>query len=162
MKKLLFFPLLFLALFTVTSCDDDSDNPTPTPTLTETEQNLFGNWKMNSFEEKYYDESGTVIHTSGDVQNSLFEYKEDGTLRYKIGEDPSWNTRKYDLEQESSPKMLNVYNAAGTEVEIAYRIEKLTATEMVLVHEYNNATYEIDGAPYEAARVTKTYNYTKL
>ncbi len=118
---------------------------------------------MNSEDYKYYDENGGVVHTTGQNNlNNIFEYQEDGMLRFKIGEDPTWYTRKYDLEQDSNPKMLNVYNAAGDEIEIAYRIEKLTASEMVLVHEYDeNVTYEINGEDFEAAKAVKTYNYTK-
>ncbi|WP_299707850.1 hypothetical protein [uncultured Pontibacter sp.] len=117
---------------------------------------------MNTEEYKYYDENGTVVHTTGQENlNNQFEYKNDNTVRFKIGEDPTWYTRKFDLELDGDPKMLNVYNAAGDEVEIAYRIQKLTATEMVLVHEYDNDTYEKDGETYEAAKVAKTYTYVK-
>jgi hypothetical protein len=163
MKKLLFLPLLFLALFTITSCDSDSDTPEPISGLTETEKNLYGTWKMDSEDYKYYDENGQEIHATGQTGlNNMFEYKDDGTVRFKIGEDPTWNTRKYDLEQDSNPKMLNVYNGAGDEVEIAYRIEKLTSSEMVLVHEYDeNVMYEVNGEEFEAAKAVKTYNYTK-
>lgn len=159
MKKLLFLPLLFIALFAMTSCDKDD----PTPEQPTIEQTLYGNWKMNSEDYKYYDASGAVIHTTGQSDlNNVFEYKSDGTVRFKIGEDPTWYTRKYDLEKDGSPQMLNVYNPAGDEVEIAYKIQSLTATEMVLVHEYDeNVTYEKDGVNYDAARAVKTYNYTK-
>src|SRR5690606_3201653 len=103
----------------ITSCDD-KDEPTPDTGLTETERNLYGTWKMNSEDYKYYGENGQEVHRTGQNDlNNTFEYNDDGTLRFKIGEDPTWYTRKYDLEQESNPKMLNVYNTAGDEIEIA-------------------------------------------
>lgn len=163
MKKILFFPLLFLALFTITSCNDDDDD-TPTPVYTETQQMLFGNWRMHAFNEDYFNDNDEVMHNYSQQElNNLFEYKEDGTMRFKGEEDPNWGTRKYDVSESGNERTLNVYNAAGTQIETAYKIEKLTATEMVLVDAYDYGSYkDADGNDVTSRRVVKTYEYSKL
>ena len=165
MKKLLFFPLILLVLFTVTSCNDDDDD-TPAPVFTETEQMIFGNWKMHSFNEDYYDDNGDVVHNiSQDNLNNLFEYQEDGTFRFKGEEDENWSNGKFVIEETGGEKKFVVLPASGNRAEATtiYTIETLTATEMVLIDAYDYAPYnDENGNEVISRRVVNTYNFQKL
>src|SRR5690349_15449684 len=130
MKNFLFFPLLFLALFTITSCNDDDD--TPAPVFTETEQLIHGNWRMHTINEDYFNDANEVVHSFfQDELNNQFEYKQDGTFRFKGEEDQNWGTGKYVIEESDGVKRFVVLPASGNRAEATtiYTIDKLTATE---------------------------------
>ena len=164
MKKLLFFPLILLALFTVTSCNDDDDS-TPAPVFTETEQMIFGNWKMHSYNFDFYDDNDEVVFNENrdNNLNNLFEFKQDGTVRFKGEEAENWETRKYEVEENGGVRTMTVMNASGGRENAAvYTIETLSATDMVLTEAYDYETYTKDGQEYVSRRVEKTYEYSKL
>lgn len=163
MKKLLFLPLLVLALFT-TGCNNDSDENGPI--FSETEQLIFGNWKMHAINEDYYNDNDEVVHNfNQDGLNNLFEYKQDGTFRFKGEEDENWNNGKFVIEETDGEKKFVVLPASGNRAEATtiYTIENLTATEMVLVDAYDYASYKDEnGNEVISRRVVKTYTYEKL
>jgi hypothetical protein len=163
MKKLLFFPLILLVLFTVTSCNDDDDD-TPAPVFTETEQMLFGNWRMHSLNYDFFDDNDEVVHNEQATNlNNLFEFRQDGTVRFKGEEAENWDTRKYEVAENGGVRTLTVMNASGgTDNASVYTIETLTATELVLTEAYDYETYMKDGEEHVSRRVEKTFEYSKL
>jgi hypothetical protein len=162
MKKLLFLPLLVLALFTSCSKDDSDDNG---PIFSETEQMIFGNWKMHTINEDYYNDSDEVVHNFNQSGlSNLFEYKQDGTFRYKGEEDANWSSGKYVIEEKDGKKLFVVLPASGVRADATtmYTIDKLTANELVLIDAYAGESYTKDGQTYVSARVVKSYTYEKL
>lgn len=162
MKKLLFLPLLLLVLFTTGCGKDDSDDNGPV--FSETEQMLFGNWRMHSFNYDFYNDNDEIVHNES-IENidNRFEFKQDGTVRFKGEQAENWDSRKYEVSENGGVKTLTVMNASGgTENASVYTIETLTATEMVLSEAYDYETYTKDGEQHVSRRVEKTYNYSKM
>lgn len=162
MKKLLFLPLLLLVLFTITSCDSDDEDKGPV--FTETEKQIHGNWRMHTYNYDFYNDADEVVHNEKmENLDNRFEFKTDGTVRFKGEEAQNWDTRDYVVEESNGVKTLTVMNASGgRENASVYTIETLSATEMVLSEAYDYESYTKNGETKVSRRVEKTYKYQKL
>ncbi|WP_018478687.1 hypothetical protein [Pontibacter roseus] len=163
MKKLLFLPLLVLALFTSCSKDDEENGPA----ATETEKMIFGNWKMHAYNYDYYNDNNEVVHNENRTNlDNRFEFKSDGTVRFKGEEAENWDSRKYVVEEDGTKKMIVILPANGNRAEATtiYTVENLTATDMVLTESYNFEKYGVDanGKDLISAKVEKKYEYSRM
>lgn len=119
---------------------------------------------MHTYNYDFYNDADEVVHNEKmENLDNRFEFKTDGTVRFKGEEAQNWDTRDYVVEESNGVKTLTVMNASGgRENASVYTIETLSATEMVLSEAYDYESYTKNGETKVSRRVEKTYKYQKL
>lgn len=119
---------------------------------------------MHTSSEIYYNDANEIMHrVDRSEANDLVEYRADGTVRFKGEEAADWGSRRYTVEENGQTKTINVMKDNGTEVETAYAVERLNATDMTLIDAYDYASFtDAGGEVITSRRVVKTFEYSKL